>query len=321
MNQDFKKVIGQSFNHFFCPILFVDETTELCEAHIVNKAFSNSSRRWTLQRKDVDNFFGTMFEGAFVDLQFNKPGVAYKALTEPNLYQRLRPKIILNEVEVEHFVAKGQVPKDFPELQIELDQKKVRLGLKISKESLKSCPDLNLQFEVYQDLRVQAFVSMLKAAHLTMFELLGYTYALGQSGLWLGQLLGTFYQENSGKSKKEVLQKAIEYFSPFTAMVRPVLDAPSTITGTIDDRCVHLCWLKDTTNNIFWGIVVYVRTDDKLHAVLLPVLEHKADAIRFEQFLYTKGDIFEVSMAKYLDTHWAIEKERRTVKWPPAGFE
>ena len=322
LQRDFVSVVGQRFNYFFCPILFVDEETELCEAHIVNEAFTTTSRKWTLQRKDVDNFFGTMFESAFVDLQFNKPGVVYKALLQSDLHQRLRPKILLDGVEVEHFVAKGPIPNDFAELQLEHNQDSVRLGLKMPKDRLALSTDLDIKFEVSRDLRVPAVVSLLKAAHLTMFELLGYTYSLGPGGIWLGQLLGTFYAQNKGREKKDVLRNAVEHFSPFAAMVRPVLAAPTAITGTIDDGWVHLCWPDDITNyNTPWGFLVYVRTSDMLHAVLLPALEHQVGVDRFVKFLRSQGDVFEVSIARYADTHWAVQKERRSVQWPPAMFD
>ena len=40
MRSDYEEIIGKGFKYFFCPILCVDEHAELCEAHIINKAFS-----------------------------------------------------------------------------------------------------------------------------------------------------------------------------------------------------------------------------------------------------------------------------------------
>jgi len=95
LRQDFAAVTGRRFRHFFCPILLVDEQVELCRAHVVNQAFAASSRRWTLQRKDVDNFFGSAFESAFVGLQSNQPGVAIKAFFDRQLYRSFRPQVVL----------------------------------------------------------------------------------------------------------------------------------------------------------------------------------------------------------------------------------
>lgn len=322
LRRDFTGVVGRPFNHFFCPILFVDEETELCKAHVVNEAFFDSSRRWTLQRKDVDNFFGSIFESAFIDLQFNDPGVAVKAMVASDLYRRLRPKVLLDGVEVQHFVTNEPVPREFAELQLEHDGASVRLGLKMSEGRLSSVnQDSDWQFEVSRDLRVQSVVSVLKAAHLTMFELLGYTYALGPGGAWLGQVLGSFYLNNRGRAKQDVLQNAVKHFGPLAAMVRPVTAAPTALTGTVDDRWVHFCWSDDATDRTPWGIITYIRTHDRLHAALLPALEHQLGADRFAQFLGAQEDSFEVSIARFEGARWTVEKTRRSVAWPAAKFD
>lgn len=55
---DYEAVTGAPFRHFFCPILYRDEDIELCEAHIVNGAFTDSPKATTIQRKDIDPAFG-----------------------------------------------------------------------------------------------------------------------------------------------------------------------------------------------------------------------------------------------------------------------
>lgn len=62
LRSDYRAVVGSPFSHFFCPIVFLDEDVDLCRAHIVNRAFPESSRSWTVQRTDVDNFYGSTFE-------------------------------------------------------------------------------------------------------------------------------------------------------------------------------------------------------------------------------------------------------------------
>lgn len=68
---DYSKIGNPPFKHFYCPILFKDENVELCKGHIVNSAFQESSRKWIVQRKDGDNFFGSKFESDFNLLQVN----------------------------------------------------------------------------------------------------------------------------------------------------------------------------------------------------------------------------------------------------------
>src|SRR5687768_7995277 len=197
LRQEFAKMANTPFAYFFCPVLFVDEDTELCKAHVVNDALPDSSKQWTVQRKDVDNFFGTMFETALLDLQHNEEGIAAKALMDPDLNRRLQPKILLDGVEVGHYVADREIPSKFGQLHFEHDNRKVTLGIKASREQLAAVnEESDWQFEVIRDLRVPAVVSVLKAAHLTMFALMGYSYALGSGGEWLGHALGSFYRAN-----------------------------------------------------------------------------------------------------------------------------
>jgi len=320
LRRDFANVAGSPFRHFFCPVLFVDEETELCQAHVVNSAFPETSPNWTIQRKDVDNFYGSVFESDFVNLKFNEPGIAVKALVDPDLYRRLRPKIFLDGTEIEHFAPKGPMPKKFPEFCLAHEKGTLRLGLKMTANPSTFNEHSDWQFRVFQDVRVPAIVSVLKAAHLTMFALMGYTYALGQGGLWLGQLLGTFYLRNAGAPKADILKNAEHHFGPVTAMVRPVVSAPINFTGTTDDKRFHFCWSDDTEDHVPWGLMVYVRTGKLLHTALLPAFEHEAGVNRFLRFLRSQGDSFEVSMARYHETHWTIARERRQVKWPVANL-
>ena len=48
---------------FYCPILYVKELTELCKGHVLPQAVGG--RTWVVQRKDVDNFFGSFAEAGF----------------------------------------------------------------------------------------------------------------------------------------------------------------------------------------------------------------------------------------------------------------
>jgi hypothetical protein len=69
LRADYADVVGEPFRHFFCPLLLEDEPTELCRAHVVNQAFTSPSKKWTVQRADVDNFFRAFFESSFISLE------------------------------------------------------------------------------------------------------------------------------------------------------------------------------------------------------------------------------------------------------------
>jgi hypothetical protein len=85
LRADYPAVTGSPFSHFYCPILFRDEDVELCRAHIVNRAFPDSNKTWTVQRADVDNFYGGMFEADFVALQFRGKKLADHIIVDPDL--------------------------------------------------------------------------------------------------------------------------------------------------------------------------------------------------------------------------------------------
>lgn len=63
LRSDYADVVGRPFEFFYCPILHRDESTDLCRAHLINRAFQGSSNKWTIQRADIDNFYGSRIEG------------------------------------------------------------------------------------------------------------------------------------------------------------------------------------------------------------------------------------------------------------------
>src|ERR1043165_6170891 len=88
LNSDFEQTTGGHFAHFFCPVLYEDANVPLCRAHIINKAFDDSARDCTVQRSDVDSFYGSRFEADFVDTaKFRKISLA-EILTDSALSKR-----------------------------------------------------------------------------------------------------------------------------------------------------------------------------------------------------------------------------------------
>src|SRR5215213_9608272 len=96
LNADFAETVGSSFANFFCPVLYKDEETELCQGHIINAAFDGSSRTCTVQRRDVDNFFGSRFESDFVDIAKFKKISLTEILADPFLSRRYRSDVGVN---------------------------------------------------------------------------------------------------------------------------------------------------------------------------------------------------------------------------------
>jgi hypothetical protein len=315
---DFESVTGRPFTHFYCPMLFRDEDTALCKAHIINSAFQQSDRSWTIQRKDVDSFYGSILESDFVSLQKSGEHDPLEVLTDKNLSRRLRPKILVNGKKVEHYIAEGTVPSHFSQLLVEHEGEPVHLALKIHPEETLAALCADWQVVIEADLRIVALGSLLKAAHLTLFDLIGYQYALSAAGHFLGyDILGRFFLANAGKLRNEVLENAEHYFRQFANMVRPVASAPSHLTGTVTDRLLYACL---TGHGRPWAMLTFVRTASQMHTVLVPVFEDAECAALFLRFLEKPSESIEVRLIRFEQDHWAAAKNTVTFKWPPANL-
>src|SRR5271157_6434322 len=118
LNADYTQLKGQPFAHFFCPILFRDENVLLCQAHIINQAFPDAPSDWTIQRKDVDNFYGSVFESEFVAIQYS--GQTHGGIfADKKLSKLFKPQILVDDKPVDFYLPNNEVPKDFTRLQFD----------------------------------------------------------------------------------------------------------------------------------------------------------------------------------------------------------
>jgi hypothetical protein len=171
---------------------------------------------------------------------------------------------------------------------------------------------------IEKDIRLPALVSLLKAAHLTLFEMLGYRYALSAGGIFLGRdVLGKFFLRNRDLSKADVLIDAASYFREFKNMMRPVMNAPPEAPDTVTDRFLFVCHCEA---EIPWALIVFIRTSDLLHAVLVPVLETQSAAARFVTFLRGDGGPIWANRCHFEGERWLGSKESEILNWPKAEF-
>ncbi len=318
LRSDFQSVVGRPFDHFYCPILFKDEKTRLCRGHVVTEGFVGADRSWTIQRADVDSFFGSFFESEFLAIQERGKHDLLDLVKTPKLSRLLRPKIYVDGREVEYYVPDGPVPSSHSEVTLhQEDRPTARLAFKLHPTEILSSQQAKWEVGLARDLRLPALVTLLRSAHLTLFELLGYRYALSASGHFMGNdVLGTFFKENVGKPKGEVLSAAKEHFPEFVNLVRPVLKAPPNITGTSADKLMYLC----TATPHAWAFLLFVRAGRDMHAVLVPVLEDAEGAARFVSFLKNSAPRFEVKLAKFAGEQWEVSKDSAMFSWPAANF-
>ena len=237
LRADYAYVAGFPFEYFFCPILWKDEDSELCRAHVVNKAFPESDRSWTIQRADVDNWFGTLFENDFLSIKAKDQSVIGKAFSDKDTFRRFRPRLSVDGIEVDYYLAHGPVPETHTGGELVIDGRTVPIGIKLLPSEFQSLQEGTWIFDVVRDVRLAAFVSTLKAAHLSMFHMLGYRYALSAGGRFVGKtILGDLYLKSQGKERSRALSLAHDHCRPYVNMVRPVIEMPPGFCGTVTDH-------------------------------------------------------------------------------------
>lgn len=311
---DFEAVTGEPFFHFFCPILFRDENVPLCRAHFVNRVFPEASNRWTIQRADVDNFFGRVFEADFTDIQYHPNKPIEQFFIDPGLSRRFRPRILMGGQDVQYFVPSGPVPTQFTEILLGGPSGEVRLGLKLEPDLAQAQSEIGCTVAVERDLRIPAVASLLKAAHLTLFHLLGYRYALSPAGILLGfDILGEFFLRSEALKKADVIERASRHFGQFSRMVRPVASEASSIRGTIEDGFVLVCFSEP---GVPWAFVVFIRTGDDLHAVLAPAFDGTSGAAQFVGFLRGAYGRFAAHRSRFAGNKWEVSQIAEDVIWP-----
>ena len=318
LRTDYESVTGTPFRHFYCPILWQDEETELCRAHVINRAFRNSDRVRTIQRADLDAWFGSMFEKDFLALEQRGHPIVEQAFTDPHIARRFKPKLTVNDELIDYYFAREPVSDSHTTVDIDIRDRRVQLALKLSPSEFSSRIDGRWELQARADLRLPALASVLKAAYLTMFHLLGYRYALSPGGYLLGrQILGELFLKCRGIERAPSLSMAEAHLKPFAGMVRPVLGSPAAHAGTITDRLVRFFVRAQDV----WACQVLVRTGDHAHAVVVPILDHADSAVLFSRFLESPARKIEVRQGRLFRDASEISSESHTIEWPDAPFD
>ena len=316
LRQDFVERGNEPFDHFYCPILYQDEDTELCEAHIINKAFEGSTRQRTVQRADVDTFYGSRFEADFIDIaSFNLP--MHEIVRDPLRARRFNTTILRGDVPVEHFNPTGELPEKFSRVILnDLDQS-LPFGLKMEKTEVIATSSEKWEIEISRDVRLPMLVSTIKAAHLSLFKLLGYGYVLSASGRFVGRtLLGEFFLQNRHVPKRDIVGPALEFFGGCVHMVRPVISTTFDSQGTVSDRKTLVCM---GGSGVAWAVIVFVKAGERTHGVMVPTLQDLNQVDAFFGFLSNPNSTIRVSLGRFEDGRWEVLNESLPMNWPKDG--
>jgi hypothetical protein len=317
LNHDFTEMMGKPFAYFFCPILFRDEDTKLCQAHIINEAFANSTRECTVQRADIDNFYGSRFEADFVDIARFKNPPLLEILADPSLSKRFNATILLNGDPVEHFYPDSEVPEKFSLVQVGDLDPSTPFGLKIQASDVIAAANEKWEIEVSRDVRLPMLLSTIKAAHLSLFKMLGYRYTFSPSGHFIGRLiLGEFFLQNRKVRKRHITSKALQFFRAYVHMVRPVISTTFGAQGTVMDRMMFMC--MGGSGNA-WAFIVLVKTDEQMHGVMIPTFQNVDQIDAFLGFLGNSNSSIQVATCCFEGDKWNVSQGTMPMTWPKDG--
>lgn len=266
MKADYQAVTGRTYEHFFCPFLHVDEPAPLCEGHIINEALGVSNA-WVPQRQDFDRFFGSMVEADFVSAVKDRSKSALEKWIDPNLSRRYRPQLLSQGVPLAHYITKEpSAAKGHTSLAVFNASGDVAGCVVIKKppHEVKALHATDLQVVAVPPVTlVPAIVaSVLKAAHLAMFNLTGYRYVFNAAGLILAGILRDFYVEFKDSKKRELGDEMAGAFRPHASMISPMLLRNSSVlAGTaIDNRL--LAAVGGTEGIYAIGVIIPAGSDD-----------------------------------------------------------
>ena len=269
-NEDYEQEFGTSCNHFVCPILFKDEDVEMCRAHIINDALRTSSK-WVPQRKDIDNFYGSAIEADFVGGMEHIGRDARELFLDSKSRLNLKPKIEFQGKNVEYFFSKGDAPVVAGQTIVNVTNGAEvtisQFNLKIPTETLLAADRRAITLVIEKDYRPWIVAAVLKAAHLTLFDMMGYHHVRSSTGTLLASILRQFYEDVGGEHAvaDQVVKK---YFSPHEAMISPLfVKDEGALRGSAEDNLFLVCY---TANDVPFILGVIVRVKRHRFCVFLP---------------------------------------------------
>jgi hypothetical protein len=237
---------------------------------------------------------------------------------DPTLARQLRPEVRIDGQAVDFYRPRAGVPSKHTEVVLQREQgRPVHLALKLSPSEALAAQYGSWEIGFERDLRLPALVSLLKAAHLTMFGMLGYSWALSLAGRFVGHdILGQFFNDNRDRARSDILTAAGSHFCRFVNLVRPIKSALVGLRGTITDHYLYMCTGTDGP----WAFIVLVRSGTDFHGVLLPIFEDAERSARYLRFVHDPAAPIHARVAKFQGDHWEVSTREQTIHWPKPSW-
>jgi len=269
---------GKPFKDFFRPILFRDEPAEMCKGHIVNDALSTCNQ-WVPQRRDVDNFYGHAVEADLVSVVQDRGRDPMDIWLDPKSRGRHRPKLVQGDREIEHYFT-GAEAKPVPvqslgKLVNDQGDTVCKFALKVGGDEIAAMENAKISLVIDRDYRAPVIASMIKAAHLSLFNIFGYRHVFSPTGYYPAAILRQFFEKHSPPGK--CMSKDVEkFFRPLQGMVVPLAHIDrNVLKGTVTDRRFFSCFAS--SGGVFAiGVVINAGENDAF-CVFLPGMDRYFD--------------------------------------------
>jgi hypothetical protein len=170
---------------------------------------------------------------------------------------------------------------------------------------------------VDRDFTLAMIAGLLKAAHLTLFRMLGYSYALSPGGRLIGKdVLGRFIDDFRGKPSR-ARPELESYFREWRNAVRPIVSiGANNYRGTVDDGSV--LEIRSSSGTPF-AIGVFIRTNDDFHLVIVPGNDNADSLATYLSFIKSPPNSFAAKHVRYnRDSEcWETNRDEPTrFEWP-----
>jgi hypothetical protein len=185
-----------------------------------------------------------MIEADFINVVQNRSKTPFDIWINSKLRRQYRPKLAMGDIPIDYYFPRDatQVPEHSRGWLVANGKQIAELVIKESPDALRNLSGQEMRVVLDVDLRPAVVASVLKAAHLSMFHLLGYRHVFSAGGLHLADTLKDFFLASRGRAKKDVVKDLETAFMPLSRLISPMLikDA-SILNGTVFDNRVIGC--------------------------------------------------------------------------------
>jgi len=83
----------------------------------------------------------------------------------------------------------------------------------------------------------------------------------------------------------------------------------------LQKECYTNLFCQDEDENTPWAIILFIRIDDQIHAVLFPSLRNTKKVAKFEKFIQNPQKRILVRNAIFKNGSWYVYKRKKELHW------